>query len=70
MLTERMLFVKNMTSSKLFLLSGGLMTLSGLLMVLSGRIAVGCCFLASAACLFVAGFNSRITEKKAEEEDG
>lgn len=56
------------TCFKLLTISGALMTLSGLLMALCGRIAIGGCFLASAACMFVAGYLFRIAEKKNEEE--
>lgn len=44
------------------------MTLSGLLMALCGRIAIGGCLLAAAACMFIAGYNFHLAEKKKEEE--
>ena len=43
------------------------MTLSALLMALCDRIAIGGCFLASAVCMFVAGYHFRLAEKKEEE---
>ena len=56
-------------SSRLLMTSGALMTLSALLMMLCSRIAIGGCFLAAAACMFVAGYHFRLAEKKSGEDN-
>lgn len=61
--------MKGNVSSRLFILSGGLMTLSGALMIMCGRRTVGICFLTSAACLFITAYQFHLAQKNEEEKD-
>lgn len=64
----RTILMKENISSRLLTISGGLMTLSALLMALCGRIAIGGCFLAAAACMFLSAYHFGHAEEKNEEE--
>lgn len=56
-------------SSRMMMFSGSLMTLSGVLMALCGRLAIGGCFWAGAACIFLSAYYFRLAENKKENKE-